>query len=179
MLGPGCGKPDLCSGEDRDLSCCRDSPEELQQDLCLQPQAPGIRSPPGCLGTQQQPGPGTPQPEPRDPKRHHGPGAPTAGETQTLPKARQWCLRGGEGLEALPKALHEHGDDESSENTLRSLSQPLIFSAWHFVPFKLKQKSCKKAQPSTAELRLRQSWGCPQPRGTKPQWQQHFQGHLS
>lgn len=119
--------------------------------------------------------PGT-RPEPRDPKRHHGPGAPTAGETQTLPKARQWCLRGGEGLEALPKALHEHGDDESSENTLRSLSQPLIFSAWHFVPFKLKQK---KAQPSTAELRLRQSWGCPQPRGTKPRWQQHFQGHLS
>lgn len=35
--------------------------------------------------------------------------------------------------------------------TSSSLSQPLlIFPAWHFSPFRLKQETCKKAQPSIA-----------------------------
>lgn len=128
-------------------------------------------------------GPGT-WPDPRDPKRHHGPRAPRAGENQTLPKARQRCVLGGEGLEALPKALHQHGDEESFKSTLRSRSA-LNFLCLALHPFQTKTKELQKRRHNPAEQllhaeqRLRQSWGCPQPRGTKPRWQQHVQGHLS
>lgn len=78
-------------------------------------------------------------------------------------------------MEAPPKALDKHGDDKRFKNTLKSFSALADFPrlALHPLPNKTTdlqegttQHSCSCAQ----NPRLRQSWGCPQPRGTRMRW---------